>query len=215
MKARDRIERAAVAVARAQEIGRGGVQQRLLQPFGGPVLPPGGLSSSLNAAGPRGSRIGLLPVRSRASHAAKPGAGESVTKFERRGNSRETSSTTCLIRKLPKLTPAKPALAIRDRVEHRGVRALGRQRVAVHAQDRRDRARDAVGERHLDKDQRLVVQRRMEECVTAPVGRIDAAAQIVPVADLVHRLVADDLFQDDRGRRPVDAAQHQEAAIEP
>jgi hypothetical protein len=38
----------------------------------------------------------------------KPGAGDSVTKFESRANSRETSSTTCLIRKLPKLTPVSP-----------------------------------------------------------------------------------------------------------
>ena len=55
----------------------------------------------------------------------------------------------------------------------------------------------------------------MEEGVAAPVRRIDAAAQIVPVADRVHRLVADDLFQDVRRRRPVDPAQHQEAAVEP
>ena len=33
--------------------------------------------------------------------------------------------------------------------------------------------------------------------------------------DLMHRLVADDLLQHDRRRRPVDAAQHQEAAVEP
>ena len=35
------------------------------------------------------------------------------------------------------------------------------------------------------------------------------------LADAVHRLVADDLFQDHRRRRPVDPAQHQEAAVEP
>ena len=55
----------------------------------------------------------------------------------------------------------------------------------------------------------------MEEGVAAPVRRIDAAAQIVPAPDAVHRLVADDLFQDHRRRRPVDPAQHQEAAVEP
>ena len=55
----------------------------------------------------------------------------------------------------------------------------------------------------------------MEERVAAPVRRIDAAAQIVPAPDAMHRLVADDLFQDHRRRRPVDPAQHQEAAIEP
>ena len=40
-------------------------------------------------------------------------------------------------------------------------------------------------------------------------------AQVVPVADRVHRLVADDLFQQIRRRRPVDGPQHEEAAIEP
>ena len=55
----------------------------------------------------------------------------------------------------------------------------------------------------------------MEEGVAAPVARIDTPAQVVPAVDLVHRLVADDLFQNVRRRRPVDAPQHQEAAVEP
>ena len=55
----------------------------------------------------------------------------------------------------------------------------------------------------------------MEERVAAPVGGIDAPPQVVPVADLVHRLVADDLFEKRSRRGPVDAAQHQKAAIEP
>ena len=81
-----------------------------------------GSSSAPSALESSGSRIGLSLLRSRASQSAKPGAGESVTKVERRGNSRETSSTTCLIRKLPKLTPRKPALAVGDRIEHGRVR---------------------------------------------------------------------------------------------
>ena len=44
---------------------------------------------------------------------------------------------------------------------------------------------------------------------------LDAATQVVPVADRVHGFVADDLLQHDRRRRPVDPPQHQEAAIEP
>jgi hypothetical protein len=60
-----------------------------------------------------------------------------------------------------------------------------------------------------------VDQGRVKEGVAAAVGRIDAAAQILPVANFVHRLVADDLFQDRGGRRPVDAAQHEEPPIEP
>ena len=55
----------------------------------------------------------------------------------------------------------------------------------------------------------------MEERIASPVGRIDAPPKFVPVADLVHRLVADDLFQKRCRRGPVDAAQHQKAAIEP
>ena len=74
---------------------------------------------------------------------------------------------------------------------------------------------DVTRQRHFDEDQRLVDQRRVEERVAAPVGRIDAPAQIVPVVDFVHRLVANDLLEHDRGRRPVDPAQHQEAAVEP
>ena len=47
-------------------------------------------------------------ARSRVSQAAKPGTGESVTKVESRGSSREISSTTCLIKKLPNVTPVSP-----------------------------------------------------------------------------------------------------------
>ena len=55
----------------------------------------------------------------------------------------------------------------------------------------------------------------MEERVAPPVGRIDAPPEFVPVANFMHRLVADDLFEKRRGRRPVDAAQHQKPSIEP
>ena len=55
----------------------------------------------------------------------------------------------------------------------------------------------------------------MEESVASPVGGIDAPPELVPIADLVHRLVADDLLEQRRRRRPVDASQHQKAAIEP
>jgi hypothetical protein len=102
-----------------------------------------------------------------------------------------------------------------DRVEHRGGGALRLDRLALVGQDRRDRARYLAGERHLDEDQRLIDQRRMKEGVAAAVRRIDAPAQILPVANFMHRLVADDLFQDHGGRRPVDAAQHEEPPVEP
>ena len=70
------------------------------------------VSTSIRLAPPigmieRGERGAILLVergeaalpRSRLSHSAKFGAGDSVTKVEMRGISRETSSTTCLMRK--------------------------------------------------------------------------------------------------------------------
>ncbi len=42
------------------------------------------------------------------SHCTKPGTGDSVTKYSSFGNSRRNSSTTCLIRKLPKEIPPSP-----------------------------------------------------------------------------------------------------------
>ena len=54
-----------------------------------------------------------------------------------------------------------------------------------------------AGQRHFDEDERFVDQSRMKECVAAAVGRIDAAAQIFPIADFVHCLVANDLLKHD------------------
>ena len=50
----------------------------------------------------------LSAFSSPASQRAKPGTGDSVTKVVSFGNSRQISSTTCLIRKLPNETPASP-----------------------------------------------------------------------------------------------------------
>ena len=47
-------------------------------------------------------------ARTRSSQAAKPGTGERVTKVRTSGSSAFSSSTTCLMRKLPKETPARP-----------------------------------------------------------------------------------------------------------
>ena len=86
---------------------------------------------------------------------------------------------------------------------------------ALFREQRRNRRRWGDRQRDFDEDQRLVDQPRMEERVASPVGRIDAPPEFVPVADFVHRLVADDLFQKRRWRGPVDATQHQKPAIEP
>ena len=77
------------------------------------------------------------------------------------------------------------------------------------------RRRGPGQQRHLDEDQRLVDELGMEEGVAAPVGRFEAAAQVVPALDRVHGLVADDALQDVGGRRPVDPSQHQEPPVEP
>ena len=78
-----------------------------------------------------------------------------------------------------------------------------------------DRFRHLAHQRDLHEDERLVDERGMEEGKAAPVRGIEAAAQVVPALDLVHGLVADDLLQDGRRRVPIDAAQDQEAAVEP
>src|SRR5215470_589660 len=116
---------------------------------------------------------------------------------------------------MPERNAAQAALAVRDRIEHRGRRLVGPDLLALERENRRDRGRDLARERNLDEDQRVIDQRGMKEGVAAAVGRIDAMAQIVPVADLMHRLIADDLLEHARRRRPVDAPQHQKAAIEP
>ncbi|MGY3120726.1 hypothetical protein ACVWXQ_004663 [Bradyrhizobium sp. S3.14.4] len=74
---------------------------------------------------------------------------------------------------------------------------------------------DRLGQRHLDEDQGLVNHGGMEEGVASPVDRIDAAAQVVPVADLVHGFVTDDLFEDVGRGRPVNPAQHEKPPVEP
>ena len=97
-------------------------------------------------------------------------------------------------------------MGIGDRIEHGSAGALDRHQRPVFDKQRRNRGRDGFGQRDLDEDQGLVDQCWMKERVAAPVDRIDAAAQVVPVADLVHRLVANDLFQNVRWRLPIDPA---------
>ena len=138
-----------------------------------------------------------------------------MTKVDSRGISASHLLDHLLDEEMAERDPGQPALAVGDRIECRRRRPLGVDPLAVGRQDRIDPRGNAAGERHLDEDQRLIDQRRMEKGIAAPVGRIDARAQVVPVADRVHRLVADDLLQQIRRRRPVDGPQHQEAAIEP
>src|SRR5437763_2310240 len=54
----------------------------------------------------------------------------------------------------------------------------------------------------------------MEERVATPVGS-EPSVQIVPAADLVHRLVLDQLFEDKRRSSPVNPLQDEEATVKP
>ena len=129
------------------------------------------------------------------------------------GSSRLRSSATCLIRKLPNETPLSPAW--RFEIEDRGRRLVGRHDGARRHQQRLDRVRDVSRQRHLDENEGVVDHLRVEEGEETPVLGLDAPAQVVPVADRVHGLVADDLLEDVGRRRPADATQHEEAAVEP
>ena len=78
-----------------------------------------------------------------------------------------------------------------------------------------DRRRDLAAERHLDEDERLVDQGRVEKREAAAVVRVEPAAQIVPALDLVYGFVLDDLFEDGGWTRPGHALEHQESPVEP
>ena len=106
-------------------------------------------------------------------------------------------------------------LGVADRVEDGRRLLVRRHRLRGLAQQRRDGVGDLPGQRHLDEDQRLVDQRRVEEGVAAPVDRLDPPPQVVPAADGVDRLVADDALEDGGRRRPVDPPDDQKAAVEP
>ena len=107
-------------------------------------------------------------LSSRASQPAKPGAGESVTKLLRLGTRVHRSSTTCLIRKLPKETPCEPALAVRDRIEHRRRRGLEAGSGRAPSQDR---GRSAPESRSSARPRRRSAARRR-----APDGRRRSSA---------------------------------------
>ena len=105
-------------------------------------------------------------------------------------------------------------LAVRDRIEDRGVGALGIVRLVACVEQALHVTRHAVDQRHLDEDQRLLGHARMEEGKAAPI-RIEPVLEVAPRADRMDRLVGDELFQQ-RGRRaPVDAHEVEEGHVEP
>ncbi len=144
------------------------------------------------------------------SQRRKPGIGDSVAKRLRLAQFLDH----LLDQKIAERNTLQPALAVADRIEDRGI---GRRGLAVDDVAREqglDGRRDAAHQRHLDEDQRLVMQRRMEEREAAAVGR-QAPTQVFPAPDLVHGLVGDQLLEDRRGRIPVDPPDVEKAAVEP
>ena len=115
---------------------------------------------------------------------------------------------------VPERYAPQARLAVADRVEDRGRRAARVTRSGSCVEQRRDRVGHRVHQRHLDEDQRLVGQCRMEERKAPAVG-LEPPAQVVPAANLVHRLVRDDLLQQVGRRAPIHADDLQEARVEP
>ena len=91
-------------------------------------------------------------------------------------------------------------MAIRNGIKHRRARLFERQLHAVFREQRRDGIGNVGGERDFDKNQRLIIEGGMEEGVAAPINGIGAAAQIIPVMNFVHGLIADDFFENGGGR---------------
>ena len=71
-------------------------------------------------------------LRSRSSQRAKSGTGDSVTKVWSCGFSREISSHHLLDQEIAERHAGEPALAVGDRIEHRGRRLVRLDRVALH-----------------------------------------------------------------------------------
>src|SRR3990167_5901892 len=116
--------------------------------------------------------------------------------------------------RVAKAHAAQARLGVADRIEDGGG-GLGdiAQRCRL-VEQRRDAVGDAVHQRHLDEDQRLIGQARVEEAVAAAVA-VQAVLQVGPAADVVHGLVLDELFQQRGGRIPRQATQLQKSHVKP
>ena len=106
----------------------------------------------------------------------------------------------------------EPGLAVRDRIEHRGVGVVGVE-LGARVEQGRELARRAGGQRDLDEHERLVGHRGMEERVAAAIG-VEAVLEVVPRADRVHRFVLDQLLEERGRRRPGEAAELEQADVE-
>ncbi|MEZ5858729.1 MAG: hypothetical protein R3D28_06955 [Geminicoccaceae bacterium] len=84
---------------------------------------------------------------------------------------------------------AQALLAVGDRVEDRGRGLFRVERLALLGEDRPDGRGNLAGQRHLDEDQGVVDQGRVEEGVEPAIRRVDAPPEILPAVDPVHGLV--------------------------
>ena len=108
--------------------------------------------------------------------------------------------------------PNEAALAVADGVEDGGIRL--EVRIDLPEDEVLHGARESLAQGHLHEDEGLVGEGGVKEPEAAPV-RLQAALKVLPVEDLVHRLVLDDLLQHERGSAPVDAPEVEEPAVEP
>src|SRR5262245_57937316 len=102
----------------------------------------------------------------------------------------------------------------RNRVEHR-IRARGG--VAdrgVNVEQRLNPGTQFGSQRELREDNRLVGQRRVEQCKTATVGR-QSPSQIAPTPDPMYGFVLHQVLKHDVGRSTVDPSKLEKAAVEP
>src|SRR6185312_481662 len=119
-----------------------------------------------------------------------------------------------LDQKIAQADAGEPTLAVRDRIEDG---AVGGGRIAQRGrlvEQRLHVIRHALHQRDFDEDERLLRHARVEIAEAAPIS-LEPVLEIGPAADLVHRLIDDELLEERSGRVPRDARQLEEADIEP
>ena len=214
MKARHRVERLE-ALLGVEQVVRAKAHQQALQSFGHFAKMPGGILE------PRQQREPLLALGADGdAHAVlvEP-AAEAGDRRQRReaAQVRELALQVLgdlLDQQVAERDPAQPLLAVGDRVEHGAVDVRERPHRRADVEQRLHVRAHAARQGHLDEDDRLVGQLRMEKGEAAAVG-FEAPAQVAPAVDRMHRLVLDQLFEHQGGGAPVDALEAQEAAVEP
>ena len=107
------------------------------------------------------------------------------------------------------------ALAVRYRIKHRGFCGARIDRHPSIGEQWCDGIRNIVGQCDFNENQRIIGKRRMEEREALAIWRIETPSQVAPAGNFVDGFVADDFFEYNRRRMPVDRAQLQESAIEP